>query len=97
MHGPDGVDYPNRIVYIEIKKPELLEYKHAPDKGDEPVSFEVTVTFAEQGDKTRLTVRMLFPSAAARDHVVTKYGAIEGMNQTLGRLEELLAKLTKEA
>ena len=24
MHGPDGVDYKNRIVYIEIVEPERL-------------------------------------------------------------------------
>ena len=27
MHGPDGVDYQNKIVYIEIVKPERLVYK----------------------------------------------------------------------
>jgi hypothetical protein len=36
-------------------------------------------------------MRMLFPSAAAREHVVTKYNAIEGGNQTLGRLADYLA------
>jgi uncharacterized protein YndB with AHSA1/START domain len=28
MHGPDGVDYRNRIVYLEVVKPERLVYKH---------------------------------------------------------------------
>ncbi len=28
MHGPDGVDYPNKIVYEEIVKPERLVYVH---------------------------------------------------------------------
>ncbi len=28
MHGPDGVDYPNKITYIEIVKPERLVYDH---------------------------------------------------------------------
>jgi uncharacterized protein YndB with AHSA1/START domain len=32
MHGPDGTDYPNRIVYREIVKPERLVYDHAEDK-----------------------------------------------------------------
>jgi uncharacterized protein YndB with AHSA1/START domain len=93
MHGPDGKDYKNKIVFIEVVKPERLVYKHTPEKDTEPVSFQVTVTFAEQGSKTRLTVQMLFPSAAARDHVIKKYGAAEGLNQTLSRLEELLAKM----
>jgi hypothetical protein len=44
------------------------------------------VTFAEQGDKTEVIVRMLFDSAAQRDKVVKEFGAIEGLSQTLGRL-----------
>ena len=46
-----------------------------------------------QGGKTRLTLRMVFPTAAAREHVVQKYGAIEGGNQTLARLAEHLPKM----
>jgi uncharacterized protein YndB with AHSA1/START domain len=53
----------------------------------------VTVTFANQGGKTRLTLRSVFPSAAERDKVVREYGAIEGGKQTLDRLAEHLAKL----
>jgi len=93
MRGPDGRDYHNRIVFVEVAKPERLVYKHEPEKGSEPVSFETTVTFGERGDKTEVTVRMLFPSSQARDHVVQKYGAIEGLKQTLGRLAEHLEKM----
>jgi uncharacterized protein YndB with AHSA1/START domain len=92
MHGPDGTDYQNKITYIEIVKPERLVYKHGGDKEVEPVNFETTVTFEEQGGKTRLTMRALFPSAKAREHVVKKYGAIEGAKQTMDRLEQHLAK-----
>lgn len=94
MHGPDGVDYPNKIVYDEIVKPERLVYAHSGGKEGDPADFQATVTFAEQGSKTKLTMRLLFPSAAARDHVVKQYNAIEGGNQTLGRLAEYLAKMS---
>ncbi len=94
MRGPDGTDYKNRIVFLEVVKPERLVYKHDPEKDCEPVTFEVTVTFAEQGGKTELVVRMLFPSAAARDHVVTKYKAAEGAHQTLDRLRAQLVRMT---
>jgi uncharacterized protein YndB with AHSA1/START domain len=90
MHGPDGVNYPNRIVYNEIAAPERLVYTHGGDAMDEP--FHVTVTFAEQGGKTKLTMRTLFASAADRDKVVKESGAIEGANQTLDRLAEQLAR-----
>ena len=29
MHGPDGRDYQNKIVFIEVLKPERLVYRHA--------------------------------------------------------------------
>ena len=88
MHGPDGTDYKNRIVFLEVVKPERLVYRHEPENGTEPVTFETTVTFAERGGKTEITFRMLFPSAEILEQVVKKYGAIEGAKQTLGRLGE---------
>jgi uncharacterized protein YndB with AHSA1/START domain len=96
MHGPDGKDYNNRIVFLEVVKPERLVYKHDPEKGSEPVSFQVTVTFAEEGAKTWLTMQMVFPSAASREYVVNTYGAIEGANQTLGRLAEHLPQMAAD-
>ena len=93
MHGPDGVDYQNRIIYDEIVKPERLVYTHGSGEEGDPGQFQVTVTFAEQGGKTKLTMQMLFESAAERDKVIKEFGAIEGANQTLDRLEEHLAKM----
>ena len=91
MRGADGVDRDNKIVFIEVVKPERLVYRHEPEHGSEPVSFEVTAIFEKQGDKTSLTLRMLFPTAAKRDYVETQFHAIEGITQTLIRLAELLA------
>ena len=91
MHGPDGVDYPNKIVYVEIAKPERLVYNHFSEDVDEPGQFHVTMTFTEQGGKTVLSMQMLFETAAERDRVVKEYGAIEGGEQTLDRLAAYLA------
>ncbi len=87
MHGPDGRDYHNKIVYLEVVKPERIVYDHVSGP-----TFHVTATFAEEGKKTRLTVRMLFESAAQRDQVAEEFGAVEGLSQTLGRLAAYLAK-----
>jgi len=92
MHGPDGRDYRNRIVYLEVVRPERLVYEHAGEDGDEPVNFRVTVTFAEEAGKTRLTMRMVFPSPDERTRVVEEYGAADGLTQTIGRLEEYLRR-----
>lgn len=88
MHGPDGRDWPNKIVYIEVVEPERLVYVHGdPDDVDR---FHVTVTFEDENGKTRLSMRSLFETKEKRDRVVREVGAIEGMNQTLGRLAEHL-------
>jgi uncharacterized protein YndB with AHSA1/START domain len=91
MHGPDGRDYQNKITYLEVVKPERLVYRHGGDVDLEPVSFQTTVTFVPQGDKTLVTMRAVFPTAAERDRVAKEYGAVEGGKQTLARLDEHLA------
>jgi len=91
MHGPDGTDYPNKIIFTKIEKPVRLEYKHVDDRTDE-THFEVIVLFEEAGDKTTLSMRSIFKTKEARDFAVEKFGAIEGGHQTLSRLEEYLAQ-----
>jgi len=91
MHGPDGRDYQNKITYLEIVPPERLVYRHGGDEDLEPVSFQTTVTFVAEGNKTRVTMRSVFPTAEYRDRVVKEHGAIEGGEQHLARLDEHLA------
>lgn len=90
MKGPDGVEYPNKIVFQEIVKPERLVYTSSNDIDNDPGQFQTVVTFAEEGNKTILTMRMIFSSAEIREKVAKEYGAIEGANQTLDRLEAQL-------
>ena len=85
MHGPNGVDHQNEIVYREVVRPERLVYSHL----SEP-HFDVTVNFGEEGDKTKLALRMVFESAELRDKVAQEFRALEGVNQTIDRLEELV-------
>lgn len=91
MHGPDGVDYDNRIVYSEVTRPECLVYVHGHDIDDDPQRFHVTVTFTEQEGKTEVTMHTVLPSAEERARVVA-FGAIELGKQTLSRLDEYLAR-----
>jgi uncharacterized protein YndB with AHSA1/START domain len=94
MHGPDGRDYQNRITFDEIVKPERLVYHHDGDDDVEPVLFRTTVTFEElTGERTKLIMRAVFPSAAERDRVIRDYGADQGAMQTLSRLGDHLATL----
>lgn len=94
MHGPDGVDYPNRVVYSEVVPPEKLVYTHDSGIDDAPGQFQVTLIFTEERkNKTKLSIEMVFKSAAERDEVVEKYGAIEGMHQMLARFEEFISTM----
>ncbi len=87
MHGPDGRDYKNKIVFLEVIEPERLVYQHSDDGETEPVNFHVTVNFASEGDKTRLTMRMVFDNKEDLERVAREYGAIERAHQNLDRME----------
>ena len=89
MHGPDGTDWPNTIVYREVIRPERLVYDHSGEGANDPHRFQVTVTFAGQGGNTEITMTSRFPSLAARDAVL-KFGAVEGGAQTIDRLADYL-------
>jgi uncharacterized protein YndB with AHSA1/START domain len=91
MHGPDGTDFPNRIVYDEIVAPKRIAYSHHGGIDGVPAQFQSTVTFDDEKGKTRITMRAVFSTAAERDAVVKKYGAVEGAKQTLGRLADHVA------
>lgn len=93
MHGPDGTDYPNRITYREVIKPEKLVFSHGDDIDSDPNAFLSTVTFKEVGKKTEITMEMVFNTKAQRDMVVEQYGAIEGNKQTMDRLEKYLGTI----
>jgi len=89
MHGPDGVDYPNRITFVEVVRPERLVYDHGGDSPDE-VDFRAEVFFGDEGPRTRLTMRNLFASSKIREMVSREYHAVEGGQQTLDRLAAYL-------
>lgn len=95
MHGPDGVDYRNRIIFHEVTPPAQLVYAHDDDGEGASGEFLTTVTFEDISGKTRVTMRSQFASKAERDRVVEEFGAIEGGKQTLARLAEYLGEMQK--
>ncbi|MBL8994674.1 MAG: SRPBCC family protein [Spirochaetia bacterium] len=94
MHAPNGVDYPNKIIFREVVRPERLVYDHGDPNQDEKDFFHVVVTFTAKGPKeTELTMKSVFPTAEMLAEVVEKHGAREGMYQHLDRLEAYLVKV----
>ncbi|MGH2376470.1 MAG: SRPBCC family protein, partial [bacterium] len=93
MRGPDGTLYPMTGVYQEIVEPERLVFTSAAlDKESNPL-FEVlnTVTFAEQGGKTTLTLQARVVKATAEAAPYFE-GMEAGWTQSLERLAEQVAK-----
>jgi uncharacterized protein YndB with AHSA1/START domain len=92
MHGPDGRDYQNRITFEEIVPPQRIVYRHGGGEDVEPVQFRQTVLFEDLGgNRTRITWRQDWPSAAERDRVIKEYGADKGLVQTMARLADYVA------
>lgn len=94
MVGPEGHEYPNRVVYDEVAEPERLVYTHGSP--DDPEIFRMTVTFDEREDgTTELTMRQQYESAAALEESIEEFGAAEGAKQNVDHLADYLA--TEEA
>ncbi|MBP3963146.1 SRPBCC family protein [Paenibacillus lignilyticus] len=85
MHGPDGVDYPNTNNFVEIVQPERLVIKHAVFP-----HFQATATFEDLDGQTKLTYSSVFEESTDTFNKVKEY-AVPGGEQTMDRLEELLA------
>jgi len=93
MRGPDGTVYPMTGVYQEVVEPERLVFTSAALDADGNPMFEVltTVTFAEQGGKTKqiMRARVINTTAQAAPYIA---GMEQGWTQSLERLAESLAK-----
>jgi uncharacterized protein YndB with AHSA1/START domain len=94
MRGPDGVVYPNRGVFREIVEPERLVFTSGFDDGVGKARFEVltTVTFAEQGGRTMLTLQAVV-IASTPEAAPMLAGMEAGWDQSLERLDALVTNL----
>jgi len=90
MHGPDGTDYPNRVVYLEVDPPRKLVY----DQGNpnEINSHLVTLTLTERDGRTDMTFRMVFASPEHKQLVIEQYGAQKGLVENMDRFAAWLAE-----
>jgi uncharacterized protein YndB with AHSA1/START domain len=93
MRAPDGAEYPMTGVFREIVEPERLVFTNiaVDDKGNTLIDGLTTVTFAEHGDKTKLTLRTSAVALVARA-VAMLEGMEAGWTQSLERLADHLAK-----
>jgi uncharacterized protein YndB with AHSA1/START domain len=91
MHGPDGTDYNNRVIFTEITPMDRIAYDHDDDNTN-GLGFKAVITFEDQGTNTFITLHMTAPSAVMMDQM-KKFGAVEGAKQNLARLEAYLQNM----
>jgi uncharacterized protein YndB with AHSA1/START domain len=93
MVAPDGTRFTNRMVFLRLEAPALIEVEHGSDQDNDPNRFRMLVTFDEQRDgKTVLTLRQMHPSKERREGVIG-FGAVEYGGQTLDKLARHVAKV----
>lgn len=97
MRSPDGTVYPMTGVYQEIVEPELIVFTSAAldDKGNPMFEMLTTVTFAEEGGKTKQTMRtrVIKVTPQAAPYIA---GMEQGWTQSLERLTAYVATKPKE-
>ena len=92
MVAPDGTRYGNRMIFLRLEAPSLIEVEHGADQDDDPGKFRMLLTLDEQGNgKTALTLRQMHPSSTQREGAIG-FGAVEYGGQTLDKLARHLAR-----
>lgn len=96
MRGPDGTEFPNRGIYLEIVPNQRLVATDAYTKAWEPSGkpfMMMVLTFEDAGaGKTKYTARVLHWSAADRE-AHEEMGFHQGWGKCAEQLEEIAAKL----
>lgn len=88
MHGADGHDYTMLNEFVEVVPAERIVLLHH----QEGHNFRLEMTYADEGERTRLTWRIWFESAEEADRVRPYIAAAN--EQNFDRLATMLAAST---
>ncbi|HVU35104.1 MAG TPA: SRPBCC family protein [Opitutaceae bacterium] len=94
MRGPEGSEFPNRGVYLEVVPNQRLVFTDAYTSAwvpSEKPFMTVTLTFENEGGKTRYTARVRHWTVADRE-THEKMGFHAGWGKATDQLEALLAR-----
>jgi len=92
MIAPDGTVFSNRMKFMRIEPPRVIEFVHGTDTDNDPDAFRMLVTFDEQDNgKTAVTLRQMHPTAERRA-IVIGFGAMEFGAQTWGKFAEFVER-----
>jgi uncharacterized protein YndB with AHSA1/START domain len=89
LHGPNGADYQNESVFVEVVKLGRIVFNHVSRP-----RFQMTLTLdASARTKTTITWRMLYETADECAKV--RVFAVDANEQNLDRLEAELARIRR--
>ncbi|MDP4098813.1 SRPBCC domain-containing protein [Paenibacillus sp. P96] len=86
MHGPDGKDYPNESVFVEVVPVERVVLDHLSGH-----QFRITATFDDLDGRTKVTFRQTF--RVKEDFEKAKDICVEANEQNLDRLGQVLKEM----
>ena len=90
MHGPEGGNYVNESIFLDIQEPTLISFDHVS-----PPVFKVIATFEALTDSsTRITYRMIFATAEEREKIMKI--APEKNEENFDRLENELVQMKQD-
>jgi uncharacterized protein YndB with AHSA1/START domain len=89
MHGPDGKDYRNKIIFREVVKHKIIMHEHFDP------NFIAIIEFERQGDKTLLNWYKLYETKELFEQVEKHYKTKEGFKQTVEKLENYLFEIRR--
>jgi uncharacterized protein YndB with AHSA1/START domain len=84
-----GVTFPGTGAYTDVVPNERLAFTFEGAEGAPPPPLLVTVSFEQEGQRTRLTIKQTARTVAEFEELV-KTGASEGLRQSLDKLTELV-------
>jgi uncharacterized protein YndB with AHSA1/START domain len=88
MHGPDGTDYRNASVFVEVIPHHLIVYDHLTGP-----KFRGIVLFQDLGGKTQIDWRMVFETREIMLGTLEVFNAQEGQKDNFVRMEEYLSHM----
>ncbi|HEU4621700.1 MAG TPA: SRPBCC family protein [Burkholderiaceae bacterium] len=95
MRSPEGREFPNRGVYLDVVKNERIVFTDAYTSAwvpSEKAFFTAVITFEDDAGKTKYTARVLHWNEADRlTH--ENMGFHQGWSMATDQLEELVARL----
>lgn len=80
MHGPDGKNYPNKSIFVEIVQRKKIVFQHFNP------NYIATIVFSPEEKGTLMEWTMLFETTELFETVVKVFKADEGLKQNVEKL-----------